>query len=224
MRLLLTDPPYGSAHKDFSGDKSPKEAAGLLREMFRRFKDKLAPDCHIIFFCGVHQHNLMRGVLKDEAPYLTERDMLVWMKHKPGNPYEAEGMGLGDPYSFAPTYEFAFHASRGNVRLKPRNDGGYISPKIPSTTHDHSAEKPLGMLRQIIQATTSAKDIVADPFGGTASTLVAAAYGKRRGWGCEPEPPHHTTGSLRIKEALAEMEKMRQGGAAPAAFLRDGAS
>lgn len=223
VRLLLTDPPYGSGHEDFGGDESPEKAAGLLREMFRRFENKLAEDCHVVFFCGVHQHMLMRRVLDEAArpggvlAGFVERDPLVWMKSKPGSrEAEAFGMGLGDPYSFAPTYEFALHASRGEARLKPRNDGGYISPKIPTDTHDHSAAKPLGMLRRIIQATTGDEDVVADPFGGTASTLVAAVHGSRRGWGCEPEPGHHTTGSLRIKEALSEMEVARRTGVAPA--------
>lgn len=44
----------------------------------------------------------------------------------------------------------------------------------------HPNEKPVGLLRELIESSTRAGDVVLDPFAGSASTAVAAVLGGRR--------------------------------------------
>ena len=208
VKLLLTDPPYGAGvGKTFTGDENPEVAANLLAQMLDGFKEKLKSEAHVIVFCGLRQRDRMREEVKEKAPYLVERDPFVWVKNKPGK-LEAEGSVYGDPRSLAPAYEIALHYTQGEPRLRSRKPNAYIAPRIPAATRGHETEKPVGMLRQIIEATTGFGAVVADPFGGTASTLEAALCSRRRAWGSEKEAKHHLTGTQRLKAVMGELSQV----------------
>jgi site-specific DNA-methyltransferase (adenine-specific) len=65
----------------------------------------------------------------------------------------------------------------------------------------HPTEKPIALLSELISATTVEGDLVADPFGGVASTLVAATRTGRGAWGCELDEGYHETGKRRLDAA-----------------------
>ena len=50
---------------------------------------------------------------------------------------------------------------------------------------EHPTEKPLDLLATLIEATTDEGDIVADPFAGGGSTVIAAHRTRRNFWACE---------------------------------------
>ena len=52
----------------------------------------------------------------------------------------------------------------------------------------HPAERPLALLERLIEVTNVEGELVADPFAGVASTLVAAKKSKRLYWGAEINP------------------------------------
>ena len=55
-------------------------------------------------------------------------------------------------------------------------------------------------LNRLIQVTTGEGELVADPFGGVASTAVAAKGLGRRFWSCEIDPEYHRLGLARLRE------------------------
>lgn len=71
--------------------------------------------------------------------------------------------------------------------------------KVP--TDSHPTEKPVGLLRRLIEATTAEGQLVADPFGGVASTLVAAKVSGRRYWGAEIDEEYFKVGQRRLSVA-----------------------
>lgn len=211
--LLLTDPPYGRNYaRSFEDDKESADE-NLIR-MFELFEGRLAPNAHVVFFCGERQEGRMRAIMEKHAPYLTERRRLGWVQTKPSSPTEADGRIQGDPHSFGAALEIAIHATRGHPqRIKPRNAAnGYVAPRIPVETRGHETEKPAGMLRHIIEAATVPGEVVADPFGGVASTLEATIRSGRRGWSCEDNSLHHIAGTRRINGVLEEIRKARRRG------------
>lgn len=64
----------------------------------------------------------------------------------------------------------------------------FLPPSKAEKEHGkHPTQKPVGLLRRCIAASTSPGDIVFDPFAGSSTTGVAAKELDRRYWGCENE-------------------------------------
>ncbi len=201
VRLILCDPPYGEAYDrrdpnrpPIEGDKDEKQAADLLAEMLRLMRPKLSPDAHVVFFVGVRQEPRMREVL-DASGYLKRRSHIVWVKDRQGAP--------GDKYEgFAPWHERALHGTQGAPGFTAGRRPHDAYEVTPETSKDHLTPKPVALLRQIIEATTVEGEWVADPFGGTASPLLAALGCGRRAWGAEKETQHYRTGFARIDDLV----------------------
>ncbi|MDP9440570.1 MAG: hypothetical protein M3P49_17820, partial [Actinomycetota bacterium] len=114
-----------------------------------------------------------------------------------------DNSGQGDTlHTFAPMYEVAMHATVGKATLSPRPDNVFREAKVD--TSKHPTQKPVPLLQQIIQATTTDGELVADPFGGVASSLVAAAEIGRRSWGCELEGKYYALGEDRLNKHALE--------------------
>ena len=67
-----------------------------------------------------------------------------------------------------------------------------------AVNYEHPTQKPVELLERLIRATTEPGDLVADPFAGVASTLVAAVKAGRRAWGCELNDDWHMIGVPRL--------------------------
>ncbi len=208
--------PYGQDIDDIAGDQDPETAAALLSEMLEVMRPKLHADAHVVFFCGVRQEARMREEL-EKATWLTPRSYLIWVKHNGQDLPEDDQdeaasiqQGQGDARrAFGPAHERALHATVGDPDLHPRPPDVLFAPRIPKRAHGHTTEKPVALLRQIIDATTTAGEVVADPFGGVASTLVAAlrCQEPRRAWGSELEKKHYDEGEVRLQEAVSELQE-----------------
>ncbi len=211
--LVLCDPPYGQNYNPDDGHRPPVDgdvdvetAAALLREMLEKMHPKLAPNAHVVFFCGVWQEPRMRQVLEDfevfkGSEYLVARSHLVWMKNRQGAPGDTQN-------AFAPWHERAIHATRGNPKWGDAGRPRDAYHEIESVrSDDHLTPKPVDLLRQIIMATTVEHEWVADPFGGIGSTVLAALGCNRRAWGAEKEPKHYDAGYANIDRLIKEMRQ-----------------
>ena len=194
--LLLTDPPYGLDYRErslyfagpsFAGDRSPEEAALLLGEMLVLLRPKLAPDSHVLIFSSWRGEPRTRELLLGQEFAL--RSSLVWAK---------DGHGVGDvAHSFGPAHERIVHATRGDARMRFREADVLECPRV--RPHLHPTQKPVELLERLIRATTDPGGLVADPFAGVASALVAAVRTGRRAWGCEVDPAFHADGVARLQ-------------------------
>jgi DNA modification methylase len=77
-------------------------------------------------------------------------------------------------------------AVRGAARLRQPISDVFRHGKSHAT--DHPSEKPVGLMRELIHATTVNGEAVLDPFSGSGSTVVAARAAGRRPVGIEREP------------------------------------
>jgi len=66
---------------------------------------------------------------------------------------------------------------------------------------NHPTEKPVDILRQMIESSSVFGETVYDPFAGSGSTLIAAALEGRKAVGCEIEERYC---EIAVKRILSE--------------------
>ena len=161
-----------------------------MQECLEAFHEKLRDSAHIFVFCHWSNEPTVRQAVED-AGY-TIRGSIVWVKNN---------TGMGDPKTtFAPKHERIIHAVKGSPILFSREPDVMLADRV--ATDNHPTEKPVCLLKQIIEATTVVGDVVADPFGGVASSLVAAKECGRRHWGCELKEAYWSHGCERLEKAV----------------------
>lgn len=203
VSLLLTDPPYGMEYQ--SGRRAEKHskivedgdlaaAKSAVSDCLELAFPKLQDNAHVLIFCRWDSEHLFATQLA--AAGLTVKGSLVWVKNNHGS---------GDlKGGFAPKHERILHAVKGTPQLHRREPDVLECDKVD--TADHPTEKPLELLKTLIEATTVKNQIVLDPFGGVASTCVAAAVLGRRFFGCEIDEGYHATGKQRLIAACVGEE------------------
>jgi hypothetical protein len=85
-----------------------------------------------------------------------------------------------------------------------RDESPNLNPNQPPRLHPN--EKPLSVLRRIIQATTDSEDIVYDPFAGSGTTLRAAKDLGRGAVGIEIEERFCEIAAQRLAQEVLPME------------------
>ena len=194
--LLLTDPPYKirtAAVRVIDGDTTDrlkkrwvKSNPDLIRtgkfvNNIPKFKDWL-PDCYrllkpgthaYIFTSGEHIEEIGREAKKAGFKY---QNLLMWVKNNktPNNWYMKQA-------------EFILMLRKGPA--KPVNNRG-ISTVLNFknvTNKIHPTQKPIKLLKLLIEQSTNPGDIVFDPFAGSFSTMKAAQECGRNSYSIEME-------------------------------------
>lgn len=201
VALLLTDPPYGMGyqsdyrldrrkprkHKEIESDATPADAVAEIGEMLAAFIPKLKSDAAVLLFCHWQIEPEIRKSI--EAAGLTVRNSIVWDKKQ---------TGMGDPNTtFAPRHERILFAVKGSPTLFSRPPDVLECQR--QTSENHPTEKPVELLKQLIAPLAAEHELVVDPFGGVASTLVAAKEINRDYWGCEVVEKYHEIGDGRLR-------------------------
>src|SRR5215472_6104730 len=177
--LIVTDPPYGigmyregapvssskfAINQGAMYDDDPKTIMDMLDETFMHAARLLKPDGHAYVFFHKTRYEPIFLMLRKHFG-VCEETPIIWLK---------QTTGIGDPTrSWIYTYEPCFWINRGRTLVKPQpfNTLKYdtVSKKI------HSVEKPVALMRHLIEASAVKGEVVLDPFAGSGSTLVAAA-------------------------------------------------
>jgi len=201
VSVLLTDPPYGMEyqsdyrldrrqprkHKEMENDSKEESAAELTAALVAMLP-KMADNSHVLVFCGwVNEPDVRAAIAL--AGY-TLRGSLVWVKNN---------TGMGDPKTtFAPQHERILHAVKGSPTLFVRTPDVLEADRVNSDRHP--TEKPVPLLHALIVTCSTKGELIVDPFGGVASTLVAAKKTERMFWGCEIDASYHGIGMKRLSE------------------------
>jgi site-specific DNA-methyltransferase (adenine-specific) len=198
--LLLTDPPYGMDYESgrrrgeglgkIAGDDGSLDVPAALTLACRKLKR------------GRHAY-VFGGFDLSETP-LTAAVELIW--HKEGK------LGMGDlkqpwglthePVTFAVYEPSAANRERGYGRLAARlRKGSVLSAPRPvngSSKATNPAEKPVSILREMIESSSCLGELVLDPFMGSGSTLEAARLEGRRAIGIEEDERECERAALRL--------------------------
>lgn len=204
--VIVTDPPYGqefvSGRSDgkwgaIKGDADTPAVLVRLAHVLKSLKR------------GRHVYIFGRGFDFSTLPLcgLTE---LIWDKGT---------IGMGDlslPWgpqheniTFA-TYELS-KANRdkgyGNLSARLRKGSVIRSTRpISGRVKHHPTEKPIDVLRQLIESSSVMDEIVYDPFSGSGSTLIAAVLEGRKAVGCEIDERYCEAAVKRFETELGQLE------------------
>lgn len=193
--LLVTDPPYGMAYRSNYGGNfgsiAGDDDAAWVPDALRLAADALRNKRHAYIF-GPRE-------LVAAEPFRAATE-LVWDKG---------AMSMGDlslpwaaahePITFAVLVRGS-EKGRGNLPARLRS-GSVLKYGRPAATR-HPTEKPVALLRRLIESSSLLGETVLDPFLGCGSTLVAAVAEGRRGVGIELDERYAETAAARVDAAL----------------------
>jgi site-specific DNA-methyltransferase (adenine-specific) len=178
--LILTDPPYG---EEFSSgfrsesfgtiDNDGQADRGLVHEVLRECVRLVGQNRHLYVFGPA---DVLDGLKVGECADL------VWDKGVigPGDLTSTWGPAH-EPITFAISkHRHAGQTGRSSpaVRLRKGSVLRFMRPTGRKVRHPN--EKPVGLLRELIESSTRQGDTVLDPFAGSASTGVAAVMTGRK--------------------------------------------
>lgn len=187
VNLILTDPPYLVGFTDRSGRSIANDKQGdwllpVSKEMFRVLK----PNSLAVSFYGWNRVDLFMQAWK--AAGFRVVGHIVFTKT-----YASKSAFVGYQH------ESAYVLAKGRPPLpeKPLPD---VMPWQYTGNRHHPTEKPVSVLRPLIESFTQPGSIVLDPFAGSGSTCVAAEQAGRRWIGIELMEQYHATGLRRLTE------------------------
>lgn len=186
--VLVTDPPYGidfqSHRRDtmgefqkIAGDTDPAEVLRVLSLAL----DKLRVGRHAYIFGPLDLSSLPLGGLLEliwdkgiagmgdlSLPWGISHERINFGVYTPSKKNRADGYGKG-----------AARLRRGSILSFQRAHSRQNS--------NHPTEKPVQLLRELIESSSHIGELVLDPFAGVGSTLIAARQEGRRSIGIEIE-------------------------------------
>lgn len=185
--FVLTDPPYITCYRSRDGravinDDNDAWLAPAFAEMYR----VLRPDAFCVSFYGYPKVDLFMNAWKTAGFRVAGH--LVFPKKYASNSYHTQYR-----------HEQAYLLAKGQP-AKPASpppdviDWTYTGNKL------HPTQKPVGILKPLIEAFSRPGDIVLDPFCGSGSTLVAAHELGRDCVGIELDPDHCRTAEERLSK------------------------
>ena len=180
---LITDPPYAiNYHNSISGQHSVirmamhGDDAGPVAFPFEKYTRR--GGAFLIFYAAATQ----QAFLKTLPPHWRQVDILIWDK-------------------LSSTLARGVHASDKEIIIYGRLDGpahrkpperGKLNSilrwrRLPKNIY-HPTQKPVGLLKQLINYHTKPGDLVLEPYAGSGTTLLAAEETDRRCVAAEWEP------------------------------------
>lgn len=173
--LVLTDPPYLVNYRDRSGRTVQGDVdAGWVRPAFEQIHRVMKPNTLCLSFYGWTHAEKFLSAWKSVG--LRPVGHLVFVK----------------PYTSGTTFvqrrhEQAMLLAKGWPAL-PNEAQRDVMPWGPYTGNKlHPTQKPVEMLRRLVQTFSKPGDLVLDPFCGSGSTLLAARLEGRRAIGIEKD-------------------------------------
>lgn len=197
--VIVTDPPYGMRWQsntrkiqfdEIHGDDSTDAAVSALALCIRPLKRGR----HMYAFGRYDLSNLSVVSLAVE---------LVWDKGQfsAGNLEIPWGLQHETIQFYVNNKDGKLNKFRhGGLSTRLRRGSVIRSKRIHGMSEDHPTEKPVDVLRQLIESSSSLYETVLDPFVGCGSTLVAARLEGREAIGIEIEERYCEIAARRLQQ------------------------
>lgn len=186
---IITDPPYNiNYHSTYYKrgnpfDKIVGDTTFSYISFIEWYYNKLRDASAMFIFCSY------KNLPVDDKI----KNMIIWVK----NDWSAGDLkgDFGNQYEcilFLPKPDFILHSKRySNVWQYDR-----VKPKY------HPTEKPLDLMKRLIEVSTDENDLILDPFCGSGTTCLAAKIMKRRYTGIEIDKKYCKIARSRLKSML----------------------
>lgn len=205
--LLIVDPP----NKDFVSNRGAEswgkikggaDASGTTERLLQVIKG-LRRGRHVYIFegeldlsrlplCGLTELIWDKGVLGPgdlSCPWGPQHERITFATYELSKANREKGYG-----------NLTARLRKGSVLRSMRAQSGGVK--------HHPTEKPVDILRQMIESSSVIGETVADFFAGSCSTLIAAALEGRMAVGCEAEERHCETAAKRFEAELPRIQEM----------------
>jgi DNA modification methylase len=210
--LVVTDPPYNVSQRKnmkFNGRFMTKNFGSWdfgfdPRPVLEELKRVLKPNGQIYLFCATKQIQEYMQILLDKWFF---RNLLVWYKTNPPPRLSKTNFVFSTEYIIYAineigkvtdsTFNFKKHSEMHNVFITTSLRG---KERIKDENNHilHPTQKPLSILKKLIEISSNPGDIVLDVFMGTGSTAVAAKELGRNFLGCEIDKKYVNCAENRI--------------------------
>ena len=207
--LILADPPYGQGadnasyasrtghHHDYDDtpDYALKCAIAILEHGFRVTK----PGANLFMFCQIDLFVLLKQAAQ-RLTWVPWENPIIWQKsHSEGiAPWQAKGPRR--------TFEMIFYATKGRRGLLASPVDILDFKRVPRNSRHGAPEKPIELIRYLIETSTLPQDRVLDPVCGYGTTLRAALDTNRQALGIERNPNTATVARSRMLDENAMQE------------------
>jgi DNA modification methylase len=205
--LMVTDPPYGV---DYQGGQNAKKRERLAGDAEASIYGRFLPvwmvhrakkGCVYLWFagsCGLAPYQAAADV------GLEVRALLIWNKLDPHyGAYMAQYMQKHEPCLYLVGDGTDWHG--------PSNEITVWDIKQPARNELHPTQKPVECMRRGIENSTRPGALVADPFSGSGTTIVACEQSGRRCIAVELAPQYVDVAVLRW-QALTNRKATLEGG------------
>jgi site-specific DNA-methyltransferase (adenine-specific) len=192
--VLVTDPPYGTqfSAENPKGGYGRRQNAGLGPEGFTIANDGTTETRDKALSMWGSRPALVFGSPRLPEPPGAWADRLVWDKKRPGM--------NGGPWRYR--HESIF-VTAGFIRRD--NETMSVLTAWPDQT-DHIHAKPLGLMTALVNC--APPGVIADPFAGSGSTLVAASNLGRKCIGVELDERYCDLVAKRLDQMCLDFEAM----------------
>jgi DNA modification methylase/ParB-like chromosome segregation protein Spo0J len=193
---LITDPPYGvdiqfgaydnQLSRKIANDENSEDALSLLDKMLIEVKCKLKDNAHLYIFCNWKIYPDFSKIISN---HFQIKNVIIWDKLF---------MGMGDlKGNYSSSYEMIIFAGGNREFLnRPKN---IIQCRF-NDERFHNTQKPIDLIKQLIENSTDVNELVFDPFLGSGSTVVASKQLKRNYIGCEIDEQNYKITLKRIQD------------------------
>ena len=181
--LVVTDPPYefaGGRRREHWFDELPDDGwAAVLAELYR----VLRPDRHAYVFCDRRTHRVFEQAARKAG--FRVHEPLIW---------DRDWIGTGGG-CWRSQYELILFLEKGRRAGNRRDRANILRVRRPH--RGYPTEKPVALLRTLIEQSSAAGELVLDPFCGSGNVGVAARALGRRAALCDVAPDF-AAGRLRL--------------------------
>lgn len=194
--LICADPPYGIDagtggfrartvhHHNYEDtvEHARRLAQCILTEGFRLS----CPRANLFLFTDIKHWEWLQRI-SAQIGWTPFRRPLIWGKS------DSEGLAPWGSSGPRITTEFIFFATKGEKGLLASPIDYIRVNRVPRHERIHAAEKPVELIRRLLECSTLPGDKVLDPCCGSGSTLVAAKELNRRAFGIERDETYYNT-------------------------------
>jgi ParB/RepB/Spo0J family partition protein len=212
VHLVVIDPPYGINYDEFldeeqtSGyttfDDDTSVSLTIINEMLTKLHRVMAPNSSIYMFFAITYYEAIKTAMLQN--FQIDPIPLIWYKHNIGG-----GQVTVPDLHQCRSYETILYGRKGQRRLiKQGQPNVLIHDGVPARSKIHLTEKPVALLKDLIERSSVEGELVLDACAGSGSTLVAAKQLHRNFIGIEKNETYYHMILKRLTfDAVREAER-----------------
>ena len=198
---IVTDPPYGIGfsspryrNKKFDVMEGDDDTTTTVKAI-KKFGRVLKENSHAYVFTRWDVYPILAQEIPEELELV---NLLVWDKGEGGH-------GMGDLGTFAPRYEMIMLLEKGRREINGKRTPNVLNFKDVRFTGEgkyHPTQKPVALIKSLIEKSTKEGELVLDPFLGSGTTAVAALSMNRSFLGFEIDRENSESIRRRIAKVI----------------------